>query len=138
MKNFLLLISICVVLNANTAKAQVPTTPFSYRVIVTDHFAKTGELKAKSIKYLTGRISMTDKLLTVDMDKDTRQVYSIIKYDSVEPADDLQTTRTMYLLQPTKNGAKVIMGVLLISAKGKITDVVLKKTGATHVDYVLD
>jgi hypothetical protein len=134
MKNFLTIISLFVVALCH---AQANKT---YSTVITDHLNKDGSMKSETIKYDKGTLFFNDTLLKIDFGQPTQQIYSIVPSGAgvYEAADDGQVTRSFYLITTTKTGVKAIMCVILIDAKGKMTDVVIKKTKSTRIDYVLN
>lgn len=133
MKNILTITSLFIVL---TAHAQTNRT---YSTVITDHLDKTGELKSKTIKYLQGTIYIDAKVLKIDEGQQKQEVYTIVPGAQAEDAaDENYTTRSLYIIKPTKTGIKALGCVLLVNPKGRVTDIVIKKTKATRIDYVLN
>lgn len=119
-----------------TAQAQEKRT---YNQVQTDHLDSAGHQKIRSIKYMTGSIYISTSLIKIDAGQPKQQVYTIASTGTAEPADEGYTTRDMIIFAPTKSGGpKAYTAVLLINPKGRVTDLIIKKTKKTHVSYTLN
>ncbi len=130
------LITIAALFIVFTAQAQENRT---YTQVQTDHLDSAGHQKSRSIKYMTGSIYLSLTLIKIDEGQPKQQVYTIASTGRAEPADEGYFTRDMIIFAPTKaGGLKAYTAVLLISPKGKVTDLIIKKTKKTHVSYTLN
>lgn len=126
------IITIFSLLVAFTAHAQ--TFNGTYKSQVTDH-VKNGSKFSSVTKFKGGRCIISPNTITLDTAS-----FTVLKHGNLEIADENYFTQSLMAVTMTKKGAyKVYDIVLLIKPDKKtITDVVLKKSKATTVSYVLD
>lgn len=105
----------------------------SYSKITTDHF-KGNQHTSTTIKFKAGFVVITTTSITIDT-----TIYSIIKKEAPEIADENFYTQSMVIASAAKKGSyKVIDCVIELRPDKKTVDYIqLRKTKSTKIGYDL-
>jgi hypothetical protein len=135
MKQVLLIASIAIILLSHHAKAQVVQA--SYKKVTTDHW-KDDKITTHTVKYKTGSLIVKKDLILIDTSTDKPQVYKIVERGVIDNYDYGDFIQLLTVVYPAKSGLKAMEVVLYLDKSKHITNVILKKTKNSNVDYSIE
>ena len=130
MKTIKLILTIAGLLTSVLSHAQ--TFSGQYQSATTQHY-KNGLHTSNTTKFKPGAISVTRESINIDTVS-----YVIVKHGGNVSEDEGQFSQSLVIMTTTKKGGyKALDCVLLLKPDKSISEVILKKTKATVVSYLI-